>query len=470
MIAGPSFAPVTGSLIESGIEIGFRGNSYSVSWPADVWQAVPEITRQLLLDNLVFAAAMHLPMKIRDLKGLVFSTGRPFLEPFFRQNFIGDIPSCCDMDGFSTAEEIERFLGLDFRFSGSAPALPSPWPVPADSVPGEKAIVPLSFGKDSLLTYAVAEEIGLEPVPVFVDEPGFSRERMHKEILAAAFLKEFGVELKILEHSTGLLRDDLHLGTDKNEYGWGLQSTEYALMMLPYARACGGDYIFFGNEQSAGSFYGDSTGRWTVYPCYDQTHMWTTHINSMTSLLTAERPVRTGSLIEPLMDMMIQRMIVNRYPRYASYQMSCFAENEGGRDNRWCHDCSICAKMYLMCIGGAVDPAAIGLTGPLLTEENSRYFALFGGSTEFPYARTDLARDEQLFAFHCAARFGSQEPLVERFRHSPLMAEAEERKKELFERFVSLYPSISIPGELKEKVLKIYKEEISGFIRQYEES
>jgi hypothetical protein len=278
------------------------------------------------------------------------------------------------------------------------------------------------------------------------------------------------VDLKILEHSMGLLRDDAHLGTKTNEYGWGLQSTEYALMMLPYARVYDSDYIFFGNEQSAGSFYPDTTGRWTVYPCYDQTHTWTTQISTMTSLIPGENPVRTGSVIEPLMDMMIQRMIVTRYPGYAPYQMSCFAENEGGKENRWCHDCSICAKMYLMCVGGGVNPAAIGLTGPLLTEENIHYFSLFGGKTEFPYARTQLALDEQLFAFHCAAKFGSKEPLVERFRNSPLMAEAEARKDELFARFVTLYPSISLPEELREDVLKIYKEEIDGFIRQYEKA
>ncbi len=455
------------SLTRQGICLTFRGRSYHIAYPQEIWEAVPEAVKLLLLDNLSYAAAMHLPMKLKGVKGLHFHSGRPFFEPYFLQNFLRDIPSCCDMDGIDIAGETQRFLELSFSFDVGRMRLPAPWPSGKAGRP-VKALVPLSFGKDSLLTFALSEELGLDPVPVFVDEPGFSQERAHKEVLAEEFLKEFGKDLNILEHSTGLLRDDEHLGTGKDEYGWGLQSTEYALMMLPYARAFGAGYILFGNEQSAGSSYRDASGRWTVYPCYDQTHLWTGHIDAMTASLTGEDPVRTGSLIEPLMDMMIQRMLVRRYPAYAKYQMSCFAEGEAGKHDRWCHECSICAKMYLMCLGGGVDPAAVGFKRSMLTEEQLRFFPIFGGESGFPYARTGLARDEQLFAFHCAARFGAEDPLVERFKTSALAEEARDREGELLARFVRQYPAISVPVELGVDLKRIYTEEIDHFMRLYE--
>ncbi len=460
---------VTSELTARGIRIGFRGKSYSISYPDGIWDRVPQQVREMLLDNLAYAVAIHLPMKFREMRGLHFHSGRPFFETYFLQNFLRDIPSCCDMDGSDIGRETGRFLELEFRFDDEGMKLPPSWPGSAGQE-GSRAVVPLSFGKDSLLTFAVSEELGLDPVPVFVDEPGFSRERYHKEILGRAFRQEFGKELYILDHTTGMLRDDGHLGCDTNEYGWGLQSTEYALLMLPFARALGAGYILFGNEQTASSSYADTSGHWTVYPCYDQSALWTGHINAMTAALTGADPVRTGSMIEPLMDMMIQRILVRRYPEYARYQMSCFAEGEAGKDHRWCHSCSICAKMYLMCLGGGVDPKAVGFERSMLTKEHLRYFTLFGGHSEFPYARTETARDEQLFAFHCAARFGAEEPLVQSFRNSPLADEALARERELFRRFVHIYPALTVPEETKEPLAAVYREEIDYFINQYEGS
>jgi hypothetical protein len=124
--------------------------------------------------------------------------------------------------------------------------------------------------------------------------------------------------------------------------------------------------------------------------------------------------------------------------------------------------------MYLMCVGGGVDPALIGLDHSMLTEDHIKYFPIFGGTSEFPYARTDIARDEHLFAFFCADRFGAEDPLVKKFRNSPLAEEAARREKELFNKFISLYKSVSLPEELKDSVLKIYNDEINGFTRLYE--
>ena len=454
-------AIIKGKLTSRGIEVSFLDKKYHISYPVKVWDQVPEEIKQLLLDNLCFAATMHLPMKIRKLSGISYSIRRPYFEAYFRQNFIGDIPACCDMNDLDIGDEVSRFGQLDYQFPLKEIRIPNNWPQCSEV--SSQAIVTLSLGKDSLLTFALADEIGLNPIAVFVDEPAFSKEKYHKERLGRDFLKEFGTPLNILEHSTGLLRDDEHLGVATNEYGWGLQSTEYALEMLPYARFYGAKYILMGNEQSAGTYYPDSKNQWRIYPCYDQTHFWTNHVNSMTCALTMNDPVSTGSLIEPLMDMMIQRILVRRYPDYAKYQMSCFADGGAGKNYHWCHECSICAKMYLMCVGGGVNPADAGLKKSMLTQENIRFFPIFGGSSEFPYAKSEIAKDEQLFAFHCAVKFGSKEPLVQRFKSSEMAKEAQIREKELREKFLKIYPSISLPTALKEKIINIYQEELDIF-------
>ena len=443
---------------DTGVDIRFRGESHPIVYPPHVWEATPKETRIALKDNLAVATTMHLPL-VLDAPGIVYDSGCPLLEPYFVQNFLKDIPSCTEVDGTSTDETVRKFFNTDYQFLDPDIMYPSRRPV--DSPHG--ALVGTSFGKDSLLTYAVADEIGLDPEMVYIVEQSMTYEQKHKTELARRFKNEFGKELNILRHETGKFRDYPHLGVPFTEMGWGLQTTEYALEMIPFAYALKSKYLLFGNEQTAASTYMDSEGRWTVHPCYDQSHRWTVHINQITRTFSG-RSVNTGSLIEPLMDMMIQYILAHRYPEYAKYQMSCFTETEAGRDYHWCHNCSICAKMYLMCVGSGIDPKKIGLRVNMLEPEYKRFFTLFGGkSITMTYAHTQVGRDEQLFAFYLAAKKGAQGGLVEEFKSSPLLQEAKDREEELRKTFCTLHSSISVPKELRSTVNSIYKEELASF-------
>jgi hypothetical protein len=441
-----------------GVELGFRDKHYPIKYPSYVWQKTPKETQTALKDNLALATTMHLPL-VLDNPTIVYHSGCPLLEPYFVQNFLKDIPSCTEVDGTSTDEIVRKFFNIDYQFLEPEIAYPSSEPV--DSPSG--AIVGTSFGKDSLLTYAVADEVGLDPEMVYVIEESMTYEQKHKTELARRFKNEFGKELKILKHETGKFRDYPHLGVPFTEMGWGLQTTEYALELIPFAYALRSKYLLFGNEQTAASTYMDSEGKWTVHPCYDQSHSWTVHIDQITQTFSG-RSVNTGSLIEPLMDMMIQYILAHRYPEIAKYQMSCFTETEAGKDYHWCHNCSICAKMYMMCVGSGIDPEKIGLKVNMLNREHKRFFTLFGGqSITMTYAHTKVGRDEQLYAFYLAAKRGNKSELVEEFKASPLFQEAKDRQEELYKTFCKLHTWISVPKKLQSPVNSIYKEELERF-------
>lgn len=446
------------SVTDTGVDIRFREKSYPIVYPKFVWEVTPKETQTALKDNLALATTMHLPL-VFDTPRIIYNSGCPLLEPYFVQNFLKDIPSCTEVDGTSTDEVVRKFFNAEYQFLNPDIVYPSQQPV--DSPSG--ALVGTSFGKDSLLTYAVADEIGLEPEMIYVIEQSMTYEQKHKTELARCFKNEFGKELNILKHETGKLRDYPYLGVPFTEMGWGLQTTEYALELIPFAYALKAKYLLFGNEQTAAATYMDAEGRWTVHPCYDQSHRWTVHIDQITQTFSG-RSVRTGSLIEPLMDMMIQYILAHRYPQLAKYQMSCFTETEAGRKYHWCHNCSICAKMYLMCVGSGIDPEKIGLRENMLERQYTRFFTLFGGkSITMTYAHTKVGRDEQLFAFYLAAKRGAKGGLIEEFKSSQLYQEAKDREEELWKTFCSLYPSISVPYELKESVNSIYKEELASF-------
>ncbi len=442
----------------NGIEVSFRGKSYPIEYTLSVWKATRRETQTALKDNLALATTMHLPL-VFGVSKIVYHSGRPLLEPYFVQNFLKDIPSCTEVDGTSTDEVFRKFFNTEYQFLRPDVVYPSQQPV--DSPSG--AIVGMSFGKDSLLTYAVADEIGLEPEMVYIIERSMTYEQKHKTELARRFKSKFGKQLNILRHETGKLRDYTYLGVPYTELGWGLQTTEYALELIPFAYGLKMKYLLFGNEQTAAATYMGAQGRWTVHPCYDQSHLWTMHIDQITQTFSG-RSVNTGSLIEPLMDMMVQYILAHRYPEVAKYQMSCFTETDAGRNYHWCHNCSICAKMYLMCVGSGIDPKKIGLKKNMLEPEYKRFFTLFEGkSITMTYAHTKVGRDEQLFAFYLAAKKGVEGGLIEKFKASPLYQEAKEREEELWKIFCTLQTSISVPKELTNKVNSIYKEELASF-------
>lgn len=444
-------------VLDDGILIRFKGEDYSVTYPKEFWLKTPEATRIALRDNLALAATMHLPIVFGDYV-IRYKSARPLLEPYFVENFLRDIPSCTEVDGTDTAEAYRKFFFTQYRFEEPVIAAPSDIPVEE----GFRAIVGLSFGKDSLLTYAVADEIGLDPEIAYFVEHSMTHEEKHKTVLAEQFKKEFGKSLHIVKHTTGLLRDYEHLGLPFSEFGWALQSTEYALELVPFAYGLQGKYLLFGNEQTTSATYVNPEDGWLVYPCFDQSHGWTVQIDQMTRAFSGGS-VKTASLIEPLMDMMVQRILTKRYPEIAKYQMSCFTLNESGRDYRWCHDCSVCAKMYLLCAGGGVNPKDVGFRENMLEKKHKHHFTLFGGRSELTYANTPTARDEQLFGFYAAVKKGADGSLVGEFKESDLFQEAKEREDELFKKFIHVYDPISIPSELRNQVLAIYEEEVASF-------
>ncbi len=444
-------------VVTDGVEITFQQTPYVIKYPQGVWASVPNETKIALKDNLSLATTMHLPL-VFDADQVRYHSGRPLLESYFFMNFLKDLPSCTEVDGTSTGEVMRRFFNLEYQFLDPTVVHPSPDPVESP----HRAVVALSFGKDSLLTFAVAKEIGLDPEVVYIVEQSLTYEEKHKTALGKRFKQEFNRDLRILHHETGKLRDYQHLGVPKSELGWGLQNTEYTLEILPFAYKFQGKYIFFGNEQTTAASYRDATNRWVIYPAFDQSHLWTVHLDQIAQTFSG-RSVHTGSLIEPLMDIMVQRILAHRYPELAKYQMSCFTENISGKDYRWCHDCSVCAKMYLLCVASGIDPQSVGLKQNMLDAQYKSFFTMFGGKSDLTYANTPIARDEQLFAFYAAARRGVSGGLIEDFQSSELYQEAKDREEELYATFIKLYDPISLPRELKDAVYSIYREELHAF-------
>src|SRR3990172_1891100 len=141
---------------ETGVDIRFNNNVYPISYPDKVWSDTPTDLRRALRDNLALATTIHLPLVFKA-EMAKYDTGRPYLEPYFFLNFLRDLPSCAVVDGSSSEEMVRSFIQTQYLFDDPEVCFPS-LEAPKNA---EKTIISLSFGKDSLLSYGVAEEIGL---------------------------------------------------------------------------------------------------------------------------------------------------------------------------------------------------------------------------------------------------------------------------------------------------------------------
>ena len=434
-----------------GIRFNLENQSFEIIYPENIWPKYPPFQKKLLSENLTFALTFHLPY-LWQRDSLNYLMARPVSEPFLFKGFISALPSTALMKKESTTKLIKKLFEIDYHFIQGKNILTSNL-FPRET--NKTAILPFSFGKDSLLTYSLLKELGINPIPIFVKEPLSVEENYHIEILAKKFFEEFKEKVIFVENQAGKLRE----AGEGGWYGWELQLTQYAIMLLPIIWAKKARYLFFSNEQSCNEEFLDKEGFW-CNPVYEQSVKWLEQMNDLFQILGMKN-LEVGSLIEPLNDLAIVKILHHRYPKIAKYQASCSAETPEARFNRWCGNCSKCARLFIFFLANNIDPAKIGIPTNMLELKYKNKYALFedGNNKDSAYDESRLGRDEQLLAFFLAYKNGKKGELIDLFK-SLYLKEAEKREKELREEYFGIHSTKTLPKELKDKLLNIYQEEL----------
>jgi len=437
------------AVTDSGLELGVDDRRFGLRFPGDTWRTFPH--REAFADNYAYLKALHLPWMLDRQEPIEYSTAYPLLRHAFHSAMLNNIAFCADVDGLSTAECIRRFLSLELRFGAGATRVPA-----VGAALSERAVINMSFGKDSLLTWAVAKELGLDPVLMISVENDGPREYAYKRALAERFCREFSETVHAVENDTGVIHRYEYWGTPATEWGFGHLITEYCMVALPLAVSAGARYVILGNEKSCDDHYVNRDG-YRAWPVYDQSSEWVLELTNVARALTAG-PMTVMSLIEPLHDLAIIRILHTRYPDVAKYQMSCFPdENDHGKTAHWCGHCTKCARNFAFMKANGVDPARTGFTTDMFGEGFAQYFALLRErkGPAVGYDATPCGRDEQLYALYLALRRGARGGVIDLFR-SRFLAEAERREAELHERFFTVQPSRTIPAHLREAAVRLY--------------
>lgn len=445
-------AEITGE----GIDIFVNNDLFPIIYPAEIWEQYGEDAKQVLLDNIAYSATVFLP-QILDLPEIKYATARPSAEPFLFENGIYDMPSCAVADKKSSLDYIKKFFNTLYVYANNEIKMTSMISKKENSG-GRTAIIPFSFGKESLLNFSLCRELGITPILVNVIEPSNKFEYFHKKELIKDFEKEFNVHVYTLKNYPGYFRYGRYWGLN-TELGWGLHTTEYCILMAPFAKYFNADYIVLGNERSCNDIFFDNEGVLVYKAGYDQYRNWTPQQGLLASLVLGRR-IDVISLVEPLYEIAETKILHTRYPEVGKYQMSCFADNDNAAEHRWCQSCVKCGYMYALASAFNIDIKKIGFTKNLFDEAHAGVYNHFFGYD--PKAPEYGSQEELGLAFYLAAQKDKEGVSIERFKK-----ELGERfirdKSRLVKEYLGIHKTFNIPASIKQKIYNIYHEELNLF-------
>lgn len=447
------------SITRNGIEIEIGRKQYYITYPTHIWQQFPEVYRQTFADTLTYFLTRHL--SLLDHHKLVYHFPPPATEPFFFKGMIYSLPETVltdetkqlTMSGlikmFYNSQFNTEFIGRP-RYARFKNINRNSW---------KRSIIPFSFGKDSLLTFALSQELGIKPYPIFFREPRQPYENKHKARLSERFFDEFDVDINFFPVTPGWLRQ-----ITENFWGWDLLLTQYTLFMIPFIFGVRSRYLFWGHEQSCNETFKDSEG-YIVNPVYEQSHNWLLTSNAAAKILGCNAIM--ASLVEPIHELAIMKILHFRYPDVGKYQLSCFADDEQSKTHRWCGNCSKCARMYIFMLALGITPRRVGFTANMMSRSKRHLFAVFTrrkSAMDSAFDQTGAARDEQLLAFTMAARKGAKGDLMTEFKKF-YYREGKIREKELRNKYFGIHTTNTLTYELKKPLLSIFEEELKSMRR-----
>lgn len=432
-----------------GYTIFVNGYAYSVEYSKNIWEEFQN--KRLLINNLIYARTASLRMFSSKLE---YDTSYPFFKEFLDKGVIRDIPRIADTIGVNTRKLVCDFnkSAVNFKDTKLQNSI-----ISGNESDSGSIVIGMSFGKDSLLSYGLAKEIGLDVEPVFFgDMAGYNlSEYYHKLRLMQKFVKKFNKKVHFIADNTDDIFYYNKLGNDISTLDQTNAMFLFALQLLPIAMNRQSKYIVFGNEQSLNDFHVNDEN-YKAYPSYDQSTDYTVKLNKKLDHFTSKNN-QVMSLIEPLYNVAEIKILSHRYPKLLPFLMSC---SSTGSNIMWCSDCPMCAKFYLYSTAAGLKMDSFRFREDMLNIKFWKLYPLFNPNPNRVYEKPKSVRDEQLFAFYLAHKRGAKGGLIELFKKR-FLNEAKEREDELYNKFFGIHESKTIPLNLLKKVKSIYKEELT---------
>ncbi len=260
----------------------------------------------------------------------------------------------------------QRYLSAKLEFpQGLGSAKRATWQLwPTDH---SRHVVLSSGGKDSLLSYGLLNEIGHDLHPIFINESGrhwftalnaYRYFQKHVPNTARVWVNCDRVFNWVLRHMPFVRQDFASIRSD--EYPIRLWTVAVFLFgALPLVRKRGLGRILIGDEFDTtrrSSYQGISH----YDGLYDQSRYFDNALSRY--YLRKGWAISQFSVVRPLSELLIEKILVQRYPQLQQQQMSCHAAHKKGPRVHPCGRCEKCRRIVGMLSALGADPRRCGYT------------------------------------------------------------------------------------------------------------
>ena len=430
---------------------------YTVKYANGVLKRLDDQTKEILVSNFLYNRT--LPLSLVQKKALSYQSSQPFLKPLIEYGAKKDISRLSELIKVKSKKLFQNLAAAQKQkviFTKSNLPLTI---LPAQKTSLTTAILSLSFGKDSLLTYGLAKEIGLKTYLAFIND--MEKYNLHELKIKKKIIKEFcknqNEEVFLINDDTDNLFRNKKLKGQFDELDGTNGMLSFVLELIPLAFNRRAKYIIFGNERNLDDYFVNQENL-KVYPSGDQSLPYMKEQNKYLHTLTNGH-LQVISLVKPLYNLAEVKILYRRYPHLLKFLMSCSSENL--TNGRWCYQCTTCAWAFLYATAFGNNPKEIGINTNLFEKKYLQFFSLFNPKIEKIYERPPQIREEQLLGFLLAYRNGFKGHLMNLFEHR-FLKEAEKKEASLRKKFFGIHSTEILPKEFKDKVLKIFREELKG--------
>jgi creatinine amidohydrolase/Fe(II)-dependent formamide hydrolase-like protein len=225
-----------------------------------------------------------------------------------------------------------------------------------------------SGGKDSLLSFGLLREIGCDPRAIFINESGrhwftalnaYRHFSSHVQGTARVWTNADRVFAWILRHLPFVRKDFADVRSD--EYPVRLWTVAVFIFgALALLRRHGIGRLIIGDEFDT-TTRANHAGIPHYNGLYDQSRYFD---NAMTRYFRHKGwNVQQFSLLRPLSEILIEKILVERYPELQRHQVSCHATHAEGERIFPCGACEKCRRIVGMLVALDADPKACGYSG-----------------------------------------------------------------------------------------------------------
>jgi mycofactocin system creatininase family protein len=257
-------------------------------------------------------------------------------------------------------EKRDSYLQADIVFPDAEPERAEPW-----TTDRGRCVVLSSGGKESLLTQGLLDELGCETHPIFVNESGrhwFTALNAYRHFSAEVprssrvWTNSDRVFAWMLRHLPFVRGDFANVRSD--EYPIRLWTVAvFSFGVLPLVRSRGIGRLVIGDEF-------DTTQRSSLHGIphysglYDQSRFFDARMSRY--FLRKRWALSQFSVVRPLSELLVEKVLVERYPELQRHQTSCHATHTEGERVRPCGRCEKCRRVVGMLEALGADPTRCG--------------------------------------------------------------------------------------------------------------